>query len=50
MSEKIRTNVMLNKELWHKTRRIALEMETSASQLINDLLEEFVKENRAKMK
>ncbi len=50
MREKVRTNVVLDKELWRKTRSIALERETSASQLMNDLLEKFIKEDRGKLK
>jgi predicted transcriptional regulator len=50
MSEKIRTNVMLDKELWRKVRRIAFEQETSASQIMNTLLKQFVKQNRKEIK
>lgn len=50
MSEKIRTNVLLDKELWRKTRRIAFEQETSASKIMNTLLKQFVKQNRGEIK
>ncbi|MBU0636062.1 hypothetical protein KKE06_03480 [Candidatus Micrarchaeota archaeon] len=48
MSEKIRTNVMLDRVLWRETRRISLEQETSASKIINALLVNFVKEQEKK--
>lgn len=45
MSEKIRTNVVLDKELWRKTRQIALKNDVSASGIMNNLLKKFVDEN-----
>ena len=44
MRKKVRTTLLLDKELWLKARKIALEKETSGSKIMNRLLERFIKD------